>query len=79
MDESDPLMISANAVEAARRGAMFTSGLQAKRGRASYTEWRSVGHPDPGAVGSYIILDEIHRSLEQHYGKTVDPTLDTFR
>ena len=69
MSESDPdpLQMSANAVEAARRGAQFTSTLRAKRGRASYTEWRSVGHPDPGAVGSYIILQEIHRTLESYY------------
>jgi len=64
---------SARAVEAARRGAMYTTGPRAKRGRASYTEWRSVGHPDPGAVGTYIILQAIHAALEDHIGETCDP------
>lgn len=64
---------SARAVEAARRGAMYTTGLRAKRGRASYTEWRSVGHPDPGAVGTYVILQGIHTALEDHIGETRDP------
>ena len=66
----DPLQMSANAVEAARRGALFASALRAKRGRASYTEWRSVGHPDPGAVGTYLLLDAIHRTLERHFAET---------
>lgn len=65
---------SARAVEAARRGAMYTTGLRAKRGRASYTEWRSVGHPDPGAVGTYVVLQAIHAALEDHIGETCDPS-----
>jgi dihydroxyacetone kinase-like protein len=73
--DPDPVELSARAVEAARRGAMFTSALRAKRGRASYTEWRSVGHPDPGAVGTYLVLEELHRTLADHRGETVEPGL----
>lgn len=73
MDEYDDLDASARALDAARRGAAYTATLRAKRGRASYTEWRSVGNPDPGAVGTYILLQEIHRVVEDHLGETRDP------
>ncbi|MFC6723769.1 dihydroxyacetone kinase subunit DhaL [Halobium palmae] len=73
-DEDELIDASARMVEAARRGAMFTAALRAKRGRASYTEWRSVGHPDPGAVGILIILQEIHSTAEAHVGETRDPS-----
>jgi dihydroxyacetone kinase-like protein len=76
MDDGDPIDASARAVEAARRGAMFTTALRAERGRASYTEWRSVGHPDPGAVGTFIILQEIHSTIEEYVGETRDPAFE---
>ena len=40
----------ANAAGVAERAATETSGMLAKRGRASYTGERSIGSPDPGAV-----------------------------
>ncbi|MFC6861846.1 dihydroxyacetone kinase subunit DhaL [Halomicroarcula sp. GCM10025817] len=75
-EEHGPLQSSARAVEAARRGAMFTTALRAKRGRASYTEWRSVGNPDPGAVGTYMILSVIHEVLEDEVGERCSPGFD---
>ena len=30
--------------------------MQARKGRASYLGARSVGHPDPGATGSYLLI-----------------------
>jgi len=43
-------------VEAAQAGAVATIPLQALKGRASYLGPRSVGHEDPGAVSTVLIL-----------------------
>jgi dihydroxyacetone kinase-like protein len=67
--------VSAQVVEAARRGAIYTSALQAHSGRASYTELRAVGNPDPGAVGIYLILQEIHKTVQLRTDTTVEPHL----
>ena len=42
--------------EAARAGATATISMQALKGRASYLGPRSVGHEDPGAVSTALIL-----------------------
>jgi phosphoenolpyruvate---glycerone phosphotransferase subunit DhaL len=42
--------------EAAQAGAVATIPLQALKGRASYLGPRSVGHEDPGAVSTALIL-----------------------
>ena len=42
--------------EAAEAGAVATIPLQALKGRASYLGPRSVGHEDPGAVSTALIL-----------------------
>ena len=73
--DSSPAEVSGRALEAARRGVMYTSELEAQRGRASYTELRSVGRPDPGAVGTYIILEEIHETIQSRTGERVSPSL----
>ena len=43
-------------VEAATAGAAATVSMQALKGRASYLGPRSVGHEDPGAVSTSLIL-----------------------
>jgi dihydroxyacetone kinase-like protein len=43
--------------DAAAEGMRSTVELEAKRGRASYLGPRSVGHQDPGATSSQILLD----------------------
>jgi phosphoenolpyruvate---glycerone phosphotransferase subunit DhaL len=43
-------------VEAAQAGAVATIPMQALKGRASYLGPRSVGHEDPGAVSTSLIL-----------------------
>jgi dihydroxyacetone kinase-like protein len=43
-------------VEAARAGAEATISMQALKGRASYLGPRSVGHEDPGAASTALIL-----------------------
>jgi dihydroxyacetone kinase-like protein len=44
------------AAEAAEAGAVATDPLVARKGRASYLGERSVGHRDPGAASSALIL-----------------------
>jgi dihydroxyacetone kinase-like protein len=47
---------AAAAADAARRGAVSTVDMQARKGRASYLGPRSVGHQDPGATSTALIL-----------------------
>lgn len=47
------------AAEAARAGAEATKPLVARKGRASYLGERSVGHQDPGATSSWMILQAL--------------------
>ncbi|NPV45172.1 MAG: dihydroxyacetone kinase subunit L [Firmicutes bacterium] len=51
------------AVEAARRGMEYTKEILARKGRASYLGERSVGHQDPGATSSYIMLEALTARL----------------
>ncbi|GAA1137404.1 dihydroxyacetone kinase-like protein [Kitasatospora gansuensis] len=46
----------ADAAAAAEQGALDTVPLQARKGRASYLGPRSVGHQDPGATSTALIL-----------------------
>jgi dihydroxyacetone kinase-like protein len=41
---------------AAEEGMKATTPLEARKGRASYLGPRSVGHQDPGATSSYLLL-----------------------
>jgi dihydroxyacetone kinase-like protein len=43
-------------VLAARMGMENTVAMQARKGRASYLAERSIGHQDPGATSSYLML-----------------------
>jgi dihydroxyacetone kinase-like protein len=43
-------------VAAAEAGVEYTKGIIARKGRASYLGERSIGHQDPGATSSYLIL-----------------------
>lgn len=47
------------AADAAKDGVEFTKTIIAKKGRASYLGERSIGHEDPGAMSSYLILKTI--------------------
>ncbi|MFZ1283119.1 MAG: DAK2 domain-containing protein, partial [Propionicimonas sp.] len=44
------------AADAAAAGAEATIPLQATKGRASYLGERSIGHKDPGATSTALIL-----------------------
>jgi dihydroxyacetone kinase-like protein len=52
-DLGDALRASADAAE---RGRDATIPLEARRGRASYLGPRSIGHQDPGATSSALLL-----------------------
>jgi dihydroxyacetone kinase-like protein len=41
---------------AAQAGMTTTVPMQARKGRASYLGARSIGHQDPGATSSYLLL-----------------------
>lgn len=47
----------AAAANAARAGAVATEPLIARKGRSSYLGERSIGHQDPGAVSTALILE----------------------
>ena len=49
---------------AAREGAEATKPLKATKGRGSYLGERSIGHLDPGAVSSAIILEQAVAAID---------------
>ncbi len=53
---ADTVEILRRGVAAAEKGMKDTIPMLAKRGRASYLGERSIGHQDPGATSSYMIL-----------------------
>lgn len=53
------------AVAAAEQGMKDTIPLQAKKGRASYLGERSIGHQDPGATSSYLMLKTLLEILKE--------------
>jgi phosphoenolpyruvate---glycerone phosphotransferase subunit DhaL len=50
-------------VAAAEQGMKDTIPLQAKKGRASYLGERSIGHQDPGATSTYLILNALYEAM----------------
>jgi dihydroxyacetone kinase-like protein len=63
---AEPDRVLAEAAEAAERGAVETIPLLATKGRASYLGERSIGHQDPGATSSALILREAARAAAGH-------------
>jgi phosphoenolpyruvate---glycerone phosphotransferase subunit DhaL len=53
------------AADAAEAGARATTPMQARKGRASYLGERSVGHQDPGATSTALIVRALGRSLDR--------------
>lgn len=48
----------------AKEGMESTVNMLATKGRASYLGARSIGHIDPGAMSSYLIIDTICENLK---------------
>lgn len=64
-DGEDALNSLRQAVAAAEQGMKDTIPLQAKKGRASYLGERSIGHQDPGATSTFLILNALLEAIEQ--------------
>lgn len=54
-----------NSVVAAKNGVDYTKLIAAKKGRASYLGDRSIGHQDPGATSSSMILEVIFETVKE--------------
>ncbi|MFF3290315.1 dihydroxyacetone kinase subunit DhaL [Streptomyces sp. NPDC003023] len=54
----------AAAREAAEQGALATVPMQARKGRASYLGERSIGHQDPGATSSALLVAALAETSE---------------
>jgi phosphoenolpyruvate---glycerone phosphotransferase subunit DhaL len=63
-DGDDSVAALRAAVAGAEQGMKETIPLQARKGRASYLGERSIGHQDPGATSSYLILKALLDTLE---------------
>jgi dihydroxyacetone kinase-like protein len=50
---------------ASEDGMLATKPMQASKGRASYLGERSIGHQDPGATSTALILAALERSLAE--------------
>jgi len=59
------LEILENSVVAAKNGVDNTKLIVAKKGRASYLGDRSIGHQDPGATSSSMILEVIFEVFKE--------------
>jgi phosphoenolpyruvate---glycerone phosphotransferase subunit DhaL len=53
------------AADAAEEGMKATIPMEARRGRASYLGPRSVGHQDPGATSSYLLMRSAAEALSE--------------
>jgi phosphoenolpyruvate---glycerone phosphotransferase subunit DhaL len=60
-----PIEILFNAKEAAKGGVEFTKTIVATKGRASYLGERSIGHQDPGATSTYLMLQVIYEEVKK--------------
>ncbi|MFE9609789.1 dihydroxyacetone kinase subunit DhaL [Streptomyces sp. NPDC006012] len=49
---------------AAEEGAVATTPLQARKGRASYLGERSIGHQDPGATSSALLVAALEEAAD---------------
>lgn len=52
-------------VAGAEKGMKATIPLQARKGRASYLGERSIGHQDPGATSSYLMLNALLETVNE--------------
>jgi dihydroxyacetone kinase-like protein len=50
--------------DAAHKGMKDTIPMLARKGRASYLGERSIGHQDPGATSSYLLLKTLTETIE---------------
>ena len=75
-DDLPPLEALARAVDAAERGVEFTVPIRASKGRASYLGWRSVGHQDPGATSTLLILETLLSTAQERVEGELPDSVD---
>ncbi|KAB8316710.1 dihydroxyacetone kinase subunit L [Tolypothrix campylonemoides VB511288] len=63
-EENSTLQAMQRTVAAAEQGMKDTTPMIAKKGRASYLGERSLGHQDPGATSSYLMLKSLLQVLD---------------
>jgi dihydroxyacetone kinase-like protein len=63
-DGKDAIEALHSMTDAAHKGMKDTIPMLAKKGRASYVGERSIGHQDPGATSSYLILRTLMETIE---------------
>jgi dihydroxyacetone kinase-like protein len=54
------------AADAARIAAEQTRQLQARQGRARFLGEQTIGHPDPGAISVWLMLDALAKLVRDH-------------
>ncbi|EFW36849.1 dihydroxyacetone kinase subunit DhaL [Treponema phagedenis] len=63
-DKGDSLLDTADEIaEIAKKSMEATKDIKATKGRASYLGERSIGHIDPGAYSSYLIIKTICENI----------------
>lgn len=67
-EQHDLLQTWGEVAEAAEMGAQATRPMKATKGRASYLGDRSIGHLDPGAVSTALILESAFAAAQDIYG-----------
>ncbi|NMM62670.1 dihydroxyacetone kinase subunit L [Clostridium sp. P21] len=60
----DDVTALGKAKDSAYNGVLHTKEIIAKKGRASYLGERSIGHQDPGATSSYLMLNTIYEYVK---------------
>jgi phosphoenolpyruvate---glycerone phosphotransferase subunit DhaL len=60
----DTMAAMQQAVAVAEQALENTKPMQAKKGRASYLGERSIGHQDPGATSTYLMLRSLLDSMQ---------------
>ncbi|WP_127958151.1 dihydroxyacetone kinase subunit DhaL [Serratia microhaemolytica] len=69
-DGIEPMQILALIESSAEQCVINTIMMQAKKGRASYLGERSIGHQDPGATSSMLMLKTLHHTIRKRVSGT---------
>lgn len=65
-NDGSPLAASLHAaLDAAETGLKATISMQARKGRASYLGERSIGHQDPGATSTYMLIKAAYETWKE--------------
>ncbi|HJM05238.1 MAG TPA: dihydroxyacetone kinase subunit L, partial [SAR324 cluster bacterium] len=61
-----------NVIKASEEGLESTKAMKALKGRASYLGERSIGHLDPGAMSSSLLIKAVCRVLNEKSNSKID-------